>query len=192
MYMNCNLSANMTEGSEVKKIGNVDYDPLQALKECFAYLSSKGPDDGVLILTSLREWYSERKLRKDLKCKCKDEIGIFQRIAFVLLLQELGREEPLFHLQNFTSGRERIKMHMTNPKQKQDLVSDCTLAKGYESEKVVTINLTKQHLSRASIVGVDLDFDGKAFYKYGFSWIRTNTDHKCDKMPNLKSDPESS
>ena len=183
MYRNCHLPANMTEGSEVKTFGKYGKsDPLQALTECFTYLSSKGQDDGVLILVSFYE-VDEMRLRKGLKCQCKYEYGILKRIAFALLLQELGRNEPLFHSKYFTSGRDQIKMHMTKPKPKQDLVCDSQLAKGYESEKVVICNSFKEYLSRASIVGVNVEYDEKLFAKYGFDWIQNNPQHKCGEMP---------
>ena len=170
----------MTEGSEVKTFGTEwETDPFQALKECFAYLSLKGQDDGVLILVYFNEYY-ETKFKNDLKCQCKDEFGILTRIAFALLLQELGRDVPLFHLDNGTSGREIIKTHMTKPKPKQDLVCDSFLAKGYESEKVITCNSAKKEdLSRASIVGVEAKYDRLALWKYGFDWLKSNPDHHC-------------
>ena len=56
MYQNCILPSNMTEGSEVRTFGNAEYDPFQAFEDCFSYLSSKGQDDGVLILTTSYEW----------------------------------------------------------------------------------------------------------------------------------------
>ena len=195
MYRNCHLPANMTEGSEVKTFGEEwESDPLQALKECFAYLSSKGQDDGFLILATLYESFDDMNLRKDLKCQCKDEYLIISRIGLALLLQELGRDKPLFHLQEmgeyyFTSGRDQIKMHMTKPKPKQDLVCDRDLAKGYESEKVIICNnVGKEHLSRASIVGVEVTYNQKALIKYGFDWIQNNPHHKCGEI--FKSDNE--
>ena len=181
----------MTEGSEVKKF--VHEDPLLALEACFKHFSSKGQDDGVLILTYFCSTVTDmetEELRKELRCKCKHKKEILPRIAFALLLQELGRDEPLFHLENFTSGKERIKLHMTNPKPKQDLVTDKYLAKGYEAEKVIICNLgyEKEHLSRASIYGVEVEYDEKTLVNYGFNWIQNNPNHKCGQLPKLKSD----
>ena len=76
-------------------------------------------------------------------------------------------------------------MHMTKPKPKQDLVCHPNLARGYESEKVIICNLYMEYLSRASIVGVEVNYDEEALPKYGFDWIQNNPNHKCGEMPNL-------
>ena len=115
LYRNCHLPANMTEGSEVKLFGGNNCNPLQAFEECFTYLSSKSQDDGFLILFDSLEFHKERELRRErLKCNCRDKIGILRIIGLSILLQELGRDEPLFHTrEKFTSGREKIKEHNT-------------------------------------------------------------------------------
>ena len=130
MYMNCHVPVNMTDGKEVKTFGNWK-DPLLGFQECFDYLSPIGQDDGVLILMDSYDFSYMDELSEELvKCHCKDEKGQIGKVAVSLLLQELGRNEPLFHLKHSSDGREKIKIHMTDPKPKQDLVCDVDLAKG--------------------------------------------------------------
>ena len=190
MYKNCHLPTNMTEGSKVKIFGDKKSDPLQAFMECFNHPSLKGLEDEVLILIDPYEEDDEKKLRDNLKCKCKDDEGILSRIAYALLLQELGREVPLFHTRHSSSGREKIKLHMIKPKRKQDLVCEQHLAKGYEYEKVIICNLNVEHLSRASIDGIEVRFDPNALVKFGLNSIRNNTQHKCGELPKLTSDDD--
>ena len=173
----------MTEGREVKILGGEDCDPLLAFDESFKYLSSKSQDDGVLILTY--NFSSEAlKFKSKIKCNCNDRSIL--RIAFAFLLQKVGRDQPLFHFENFTSGREQVKMHITNPKPKQDLVFDWSLANGYEAEKVIHCSKSKRQISRASMEGVILRYDEKLFASYGFEWLKNNPDHICGELPKLE------
>ena len=185
MYKNCHLPNNMTEGSAVKIFGDCNYNPTLAFENCFDYLSKYVQN--ILILTnSYSEW--DKQFRNKLKCECKDFAGFLRRVAFALVLQRLGRSQPLFHHTNFTSGRETIKMHMINPALKQDLVCDRNLARGYEAETVIVCNLkSKEHLSRASIQGIEMKYDQRAFVSYGYEWIVKNPDHICGELPETKS-----
>lgn len=175
MMILSNLPPNMTEGCDVKYIGDRDKlglskdCPVKTMRKCFAYVEEKANDIGVLIVVDedmflmeeyLTKKFADNKLRycveRIIGCSCKRRIW---SLLIGYLLKEVGREAPVFHMGNFSTGRNDVKKYIAKPGRRQDLVVSYKLVKGYEAEFIINVSNRKEFMSRSFGNVVDLKFD---------------------------------
>ena len=184
--VNSNLPPNMTEGSDVKVIDSKDLSVEEAISECFEYIKSKVSNDGVLFIVENLSYYTQR-LEKLLECQCKNKIF---PIIMDYLLEKEGRPSPVFHVNEYSSGKEKVKNWMINSPENQDAVVERDLAKGIERHVVVVFDdshFSPEFISRSNGIAILCKIDWFLSTLCLVDSILRDKNHDCESMLDRNS-----